>query len=143
MSGSCDATAKMWDMRDQNACVETFYGHESDINSVMFSGNGTTFGTGSDDSSCRIFDTRAHQTVNTLYNEKIVCPITSVDFSKSGRMLFGGYDDSNCYVWDTLEENRMLQTLGRHENRISCLGVSGAGDALCTGSWDNTLSIWA
>ena len=30
-----------------------------------------------------------------------------------------------------------------HENRVSCLGVSPSGDALCTGSWDTLLKIWA
>jgi WD40 repeat protein len=30
-----------------------------------------------------------------------------------------------------------------HENRVSCLGVSPSGDALCTGSWDALLKIWA
>lgn len=28
-----------------------------------------------------------------------------------------------------------------HENRISCLGVSSDGTALCTGSWDSTLKV--
>ena len=28
-----------------------------------------------------------------------------------------------------------------HENRVSCLGVSPTGDALCTGSWDTLLKV--
>jgi len=32
--------------------------------------------------------------------------------------------------------------LNGHDNRVSCLGVSGNGNALCTGSWDSTLKIW-
>jgi guanine nucleotide-binding protein G(I)/G(S)/G(T) subunit beta-1 len=34
VSAACDATAKIWDMRTQK-CVQTFVGHESDINSVQ------------------------------------------------------------------------------------------------------------
>jgi guanine nucleotide-binding protein G(I)/G(S)/G(T) subunit beta-1 len=30
-----------------------------------------------------------------------------------------------------------------HSNRVSCLGVSSDGNALCTGSWDSTLKVWA
>ncbi len=30
-----------------------------------------------------------------------------------------------------------------HENRVSCLGVSSDGMALCTGSWDSTLRVSA
>ena len=35
MSGACDATAKVWDIRTGKA-VQTFAGHESDINAVQY-----------------------------------------------------------------------------------------------------------
>jgi len=142
VSGSCDATAKLWDYRNKKACIKTFAGHESDINSVSFFPDGYAFGTGSDDSSCRLFDIRAYQQLNKYANDKILCGITSVAFSKTGRMLFAGYDDYNCYVWDTLLGSLANQLVG-HENRVSCLGVSDDGKALCTGSWDTLLKIWA
>lgn len=28
-----------------------------------------------------------------------------------------------------------------HKNRISCLGLSADGSALCTGSWDSNLKV--
>ena len=28
-----------------------------------------------------------------------------------------------------------------HKNRISCLGMSADGSALCTGSWDSNLKV--
>jgi len=34
VSGACDATAKVWDIRT-GKCVQTFVGHESDINAVQ------------------------------------------------------------------------------------------------------------
>jgi len=118
VSGSCDATAKLWDHRQNGKnCVKTFPGHESDINSVQFFPDGNAFGTGSDDSSCRLFDIRAYMQLNKYANDKvrwlfagssckclvfqILCGITSVAFSRTGKMLFAGYDDYNCYVWDT------------------------------------------
>ena len=36
ISGACDATAKLWDLRD-GMCRQTFSGHESDINAVAVS----------------------------------------------------------------------------------------------------------
>jgi WD40 repeat protein len=63
-----------------------------------------------------------------------------VAFSISGRILFGGYDDWTCNVWDTLKGERVGVLTG-HENRVSCLGVSIDGMALCTGSWDSTLRV--
>lgn len=51
-------SAKLWDVRTGKA-VQTFAGHESDINAIQFFPDGNAFGTGSDDASCRLFDIRA------------------------------------------------------------------------------------
>ena len=143
VSGSCDSTCRVWDIRIGKS-VQTHYGHESDVNSVSFVSNAHTFGSGSDDSSCRMFDLRSYGEMNVYGNDKIVCGITSVSFSKSGRLLFAGYDDYNCYAWDTIKVggNNAFQMTG-HENRISCVDVNNTGQALCTGSWDTFLKIWA
>ena len=102
--------------------------------------NGDAFATGSDDASCRLFDIRADRELNSFTHDNILCGITSVAFSISGRILFGGYDDWTCNVWDTLKGERVGVLTG-HENRVSCLGVSADGMALCTGSWDSTLRV--
>mmetsp|Transcript_19040 Transcript_19040/g.30781 ORF Transcript_19040/g.30781 Transcript_19040/m.30781 type:complete len:346 (+) Transcript_19040:65-1102(+) len=142
VSGSVDTTAKIWDLRI-GKCVQTHTGHTQDINSVAFFPDGFAIGTGSDDSSCRLFDMRCYGEVNKFQSDRITCGITSVAFSKSGRLLFGGYDDFNTYAWDTLANQSVFSLQGPHENRVSCLGVNGKGDALCTGSWDTNLKIWA
>ncbi|KAL7007741.1 G protein subunit beta [Cystobasidiomycetes sp. EMM_F5] len=137
VSGACDATAKVWDIRTGKA-VQTFIGHESDINAVQFFPSGDAFASGSDDASCRLFDLRADRELNQYTHDSVLCGITSVAFSVSGRILFAGYDDYNCNVWDTLKGERVGVLTG-HDNRVSCLGVSSDGMALCTGSWDSTL----
>lgn len=143
VSGSCDSMAKVWDVRT-GKCTMTFRGHESDINSVALFPDGKCFGTGSDDTTCRFFDIRSCAEVSELRSDNIVCGITSVSFSKSGRVLFAGYDDYNCLGWDMLgSTDKHAYQLQGHENRVSCLGVSPSGDALCTGSWDTLLKIWA
>jgi guanine nucleotide-binding protein G(I)/G(S)/G(T) subunit beta-1 len=143
VSGSCDATAKLWDARTGGKrAVKTFTGHDSDINSVAFFPEGSAFGTGSDDSSCRLFDIRAYDQVAKYSDDKILCGITSVAFSNTGQMLFAGYDDYSANVWDT-QHAKNISTLAQHDNRVSCIGMSGDGKALCTGSWDTLLKIWA
>jgi len=141
VSGACDATAKLWDIR-QGKATQTFTGHESDINYVEFLGNGMSFATGSDDASCRLFDIRSDRQLMTYQEGSILCGITSVGFSLSGRFLFAGYDDFTCNVWDTLK-SKLILPLSGHDNRVSCLGVSSDGMALCTGSWDSFLKCWA
>lgn len=140
--------------------MQTFTGHESDINAVQcvlpafpasssrlltprrcrFFPNGDAFASGSDDASCRLFDLRADRELNQYTHDNVLCGITSVGFSVSGRILFAGYDDFNCNVWDTLKGER-VGVLAGHENRVSCLGVSQDGMALCTGSWDSMLKV--
>lgn len=102
--------------------------------------SGDAFASGSDDASCRLFDLRADRELNQYTHDNVLCGITSVAFSASGRLLFAGYDDFNCNVWDTLKGER-VGVLSGHENRVSCLGVSSDGMALCTGSWDSTLKV--
>eukprot|EP01029_Cantina_marsupialis_P030972 TRINITY_DN8674_c0_g1_i1.p1 TRINITY_DN8674_c0_g1~~TRINITY_DN8674_c0_g1_i1.p1 ORF type:complete len:347 (+),score=95.33 TRINITY_DN8674_c0_g1_i1:63-1103(+) len=142
VSGSCDATAKVWDTRTGRS-THSFSGHESDINSVNFFPDGMAFGTGSDDSSCRLFDLRSYSQLNEFSDESIFNGVTSIDFSKSGRLLFAGYDDHVCHVWDTIGRESMVCSLSTHEQRVSCLGVNPDGTALCTGSWDTFLKVWA
>jgi guanine nucleotide-binding protein G(I)/G(S)/G(T) subunit beta-1 len=103
---------------------------------------GTAFSTGSDDSSCRLFDLRSYREMRAYTHDKILCGITSVAHSVSGRFLFAGYDDFNCYVWDVLTQ-KQVGVLAGHDNRVSCLGVSSDGQAMCTGSWDSFLKVWA
>ncbi|KAJ3514249.1 hypothetical protein NLJ89_g2481 [Agrocybe chaxingu] len=141
VSGACDAMAKLCDIRTGRA-MQTFTGHESDINAVCFFPNGDAFATGSDDASCRLFDIRADRELNSFTHANLFCGITSVAFSISGRVLFGGYDDWTCNAWDTLKGDRVGVLTG-HENRVSSLGISADGMALCTGSWDSTLKVWA
>ncbi|KAL5004094.1 hypothetical protein ScPMuIL_017550 [Solemya velum] len=141
VSGGCDKVAMVWDMRT-GECVQVFDGHDSDINSVKFYPSGDAFVTGSDDATCRLFDLRADREVNCYRKESIIFGCNAVDFSISGRLLFGGYNDYTVNIWDVLKGNR-ISILYAHENRVSCLGVSPDGTALCTGSWDYMLKIWA
>lgn len=143
ITGSCDASSKLWDMRAGNEAIRTFRDcHESDINCIKFFPDGQTFGTVSDDSTCRLFDIRSFSQLNIFGDDHIICGITSCAFSHSGRLMFAGYDDYTCTAWDTLTGEQAVH-IPADDNRISCLGVNKAGNALCTGSWSTRLKIWA
>jgi len=143
ISGSCDCTARLWDPRT-GGCVQIYTGHESDVNAVDRFPDGFAFGTASDDNTCRIFDTRSWGELGSFSDQKLA-PATSCTFSSSGRYLFAGYDDHSVRVWDSIKGVMVEPTSGlnTHERRVSCLGLSANGAALCTGSWDDSLKVWA
>ena len=143
VTASIDRTAKIWDVRS-GKCTQTLFGHDGDINSVSFFPDGNAFGTGSEDSSCILFDLRSHGEVKRFGGGSFPA-VSGVDFSKSGRLLFAGTVDNKAYAYDVLGSTSPTITFeaGGHEKRITCLQVSPLGDGLCTGSWDSTLKIWA
>src|SRR5262245_61268654 len=105
VSGSCDATARLWDTRIASRAVRTFHGHEGDVNTVKFFPDGLRFGTGSDDGTCRLFDMRTGhqlQVYRQQHGDGEVPIVTSIAFSISGRLMFAGYSNGDCFVWDTL-----------------------------------------
>lgn len=144
VTSSCDTTAKVWDLRNGDKCVQNFVGHLSDVNSVSYFPDGNAVVTGSDDTTCRIFDLRCSGEVNSLASDKVVCGVTSVDFSKSGHYVFGGYEDGMCRVWDVLKgRTGPIMTLSGHESRVMHVCVNPRGDAVSTASWDSNVRIWA
>jgi len=140
VSGSIDKTAKLWDIRT-SSCAITFEGHQGDINALDFFPNGFAFVTAADDATSRLFDIRTQGELMKYTKDNIWCGLTSVAFSKGGKFLFQGRDDFKICVWDTLkgELTGLLDTV----NKVSCLGVSPNGMALCSGNWDSHLTIWA
>jgi guanine nucleotide-binding protein G(I)/G(S)/G(T) subunit beta-1 len=146
VSGSVDTTAKLWDIR-LNQCTHTFAGqdaHTLDVNAVQFLPNGYTFISASDDGSCRLFDVRAYGEVATFANgDAEQAAVLCVCASRSGRLIFAGKEDSTCYVFDALKPGASFHQLRDHLERVSCLGVNKTGVALCTGSWDTHLKVWA
>jgi len=142
VTGSCDKTAILWDIRTHKP-IMSFPGHEEDINSVDFFPDGYAFGTGSDDSSVRLFDIRTYRQLQKYICEPLKgSSITSIAFSKSGKYVFSGCDNFICYVWDTAA-GTIAEKLEGHDARVSCLGLSPDGHALCTGSWDSFMRVWA
>lgn len=146
VSVGCDKRALIWDTRvghcGQNQYIQSFKAHCSDINTVKFFPSGDSIVTGSDDTTCRLYDLRADQEVAVYQKNSILFGINSVDLSISGRILFAGGNDYSIHVWDALRCSRICILYG-HENRISCVRVSADGTALASSSWDHTVRVWA
>uniref|UniRef100_A0A6G1SPJ5 Guanine nucleotide-binding protein subunit beta-5 n=1 Tax=Aceria tosichella TaxID=561515 RepID=A0A6G1SPJ5_9ACAR len=146
VSVGCDKRALIWDTRvglcGQNQFIQSFKAHVADINSVKFYPSGDSIVTGSDDTTCRLYDLRADREVAVYQKDSILFGINSVDLSISGRILFAGGNDYTIHVWDTLKCTRICILYG-HDNRVTCVRVSADGTALASSSWDHTIRVWA
>ena len=170
VSGGCDAAAKLWDVRT-GRCIQTFTGHESDINAVAYFPNYQSFGTGSDDATCRLFDIRADQelliyrylapgssritALNSVMNQSSVespqspspsLAVSSLLATMTLTAMFGTPLRAIalvCSLVMTTESGNTVNVLHYLTNtNFSCLGVSEDGMAVGTGSWDSFLRIW-
>ncbi|KAL7581722.1 hypothetical protein ACA910_022262 [Epithemia clementina (nom. ined.)] len=160
VSCSVDQTAKVWDIRAPKASVMTFMGHTADVNCVeVMNSDGKCFASCSQDSTARLFDIRVMNELqkfsipppvpaNTMGDDAIDQPpesFTCLAFSGSGRLLFTGHADGGVYAFDTLSPRStpVFNLEKAHERHVSCIGVSPSGSALCTGSWDSYIKVWA
>lgn len=146
VTGSTDMTAKMWDTRVSSGGKGnvTFGGHESDVNGVAFFPDGKSFVSGGDDSKCILWDLRSTRPLQQYTDMSILNGVTCVASSGGGKYIFAGLDGLRCVGFDTLTGQMVHNgNDGQHLNRVSCIGVSEDGQALCTGSWDTTLKIFA
>lgn len=94
-----------------------------------------------------MFDLRSFHCVNTYKDESVISSCNSVAFSHSGRILFSAYDSEKSPIaWDVLKSgDSMIGKLDpkQHTRKVSTLGVSAEGHALASGSWDQTMKVWA
>jgi guanine nucleotide-binding protein G(I)/G(S)/G(T) subunit beta-1 len=76
-ANACNNTCcQIWDTRTGSS-VLTFRGHSGDVNSVTFFPDGNAIGTGSDDTSCRLFDMRCASELGVFGTPQILSGITS------------------------------------------------------------------
>eukprot|EP01084_Bolivina_argentea_P303532 524064_1 len=147
VSGSVDATAKIWDLRSSTRCIYSFSGHDSDINSVKWFVDNQSFVSGSDDGTVRLFDMRSYGQLNeysdaenrSLYSQD-AAGVTGVDVSKSGQYIFSAYDNGQVYIYSSLRGDKINDM--PHESTVSCLSVSPCGYAFATGCWDYNLRLF-
>lgn len=140
LSGSVDASIKLWDIRKKGCCGE-FLGHDSDVNGVCWSPAESVFASGSDDATLKMFDIRSYKQLNEYSDDNIMAGVTSVSFSASGSILFAGYDEEPFALgWDAAYAQRTCKLF--HKERVSTVQVSPNGHAICTSSWDKTLRLW-
>lgn len=155
LTSSTDKSIKLWDVRAPKGSLQTLTGHAGDVNGVTVLPGGDSLVSCSEDGTVRVWDLRAYGEVSSF--GQLAEPsdrdpfsdgdagFTSISSSTSGRLVFCGHSEGSVVAYDVLGATKdpAYVLSNAHEEHVSCVGVSPTGEALCTGSWDFNLKIFA
>ena len=114
-------------------------GHSSDVNSVVFSPDGKTLASGSDDKTIKLWNPKTGKEIYTVKaNSQWVW---TVAFSPDSKTLASGGGDRTIKLWD-LATRKVIRTLAGHSDGIAAVAFSPDGKTLASSSLDKTIKLW-
>ncbi len=114
-------------------------GHTDDVNSVVFSPDGKTLASGSDDSTIRLWNASTGEPIRTLRGHR--SGVSSVAFSPDGKTIASGSDDGTIRLWDA-STGEHISTLRGHWDYVYSVVFSPDGKTIASGSRDYTIRLW-
>ncbi len=113
----------------------TFKGHTAKINALVFTQDGKTLASGSDDGTIRIWDTSTGTEISSLPLGKT----RTFAFSVDGIILASGIDRT-IQLWDVPTKTQM-KTLELEANFVSALAISPDNKILASGSHNGVIHL--
>jgi WD40 repeat protein len=135
VSGSTDATLRVWDVESGQALV-TLAGHQGFILAVAVLSDGRVV-SGSADKTLRVWDVESGQVRATLAGHQ--GGVRAVVALPDGRVVSGSADKT-LHVWD-VESEQILATLTGHDDCVRALAVLPDGRVV-SGCSDRALRVW-
>ncbi|MBP5976515.1 CHAT domain-containing protein, partial [Brasilonema sp. CT11] len=112
-------------------------GHGGLINSVVFSPDGKTIASGSDDKTVKIWNLNG-QLLRTLNGHS--GSVNSVVFSPDGKTIASGSFDDTVRLWNL--NGQLLRIFKGHSNSVTSVVFSPDGKTIASASDDNTVRLW-
>jgi WD40 repeat protein/serine/threonine protein kinase len=112
--------------------------HGGPVRSVVFSPDGKTLASASDDRTARIWNLQNGALLLSISQQ--VAPVLGVAFSHDSNTLALACANSAA-LWDMKTGRRMTMLVG-HQAPIRCLQFDPTGTILATGSEDHTVRVW-
>ena len=111
---------QLWNNSD--VLLKTLEGHTGRINSVVYSPNGKTIATASDDTTVKLWNTDGNLWQTLKGHEK---PVVSISFSVDSKVLATASLDHTVRLWNT--DGRLIKTLTEHQDEVTDVDFSSDG----------------
>ncbi|KAJ3109080.1 hypothetical protein HDU97_009198 [Phlyctochytrium planicorne] len=112
--------------------------HESDINCIQISKDGTLLATGSNDKKLILTDAKTGTIRSTLIGS--LQAIISTAFSYDGELVLGTSNDNSTKIW-SISTSRLKHTLTGHIGKVSSAKFTNSNKVI-SGSHDRTIKVW-
>ncbi|MBA2306682.1 WD40 repeat domain-containing protein [Candidatus Dependentiae bacterium] len=120
-------------------CSKVLKGHTQSITFILFSPDGNSALTGSEDDTARLWDVKTGKQLHILKGP--ISHIISIAFSPDGNTVVTGSNDRTARLWD-IKTGQQLKELKGHTTDVKSLAFSPDGNTVITGSEDMTARLW-
>jgi WD40 repeat protein/DNA-binding SARP family transcriptional activator len=131
----------LWRMATGEKIGVRLGGHESAVNSVAFSADGSKIATASFDGAVRLWDAADGTLLHPSFTEH-EGRVLSVAFSPDGRILATGGADHKILLYDVATGEQISEPLVGHDNWVRDLRFDAAGDVLYSAATGGSLIRW-
>ncbi|HMO15164.1 MAG TPA: PQQ-binding-like beta-propeller repeat protein [Pirellulaceae bacterium] len=136
VSGSMDATVRMWDAN--SASLRYVLDFPDAVFSVAFAPDGSQFAVACRIGFIRICDTETGERIRDLpagFN-----PALSLSYHPDGNYLVSGHERM-ITIWNTVD-GKKIQSYEGHDDLVRSVAYSPSGNAILTASMDGTIKVW-
>jgi WD40 repeat protein len=121
--------------------VQTFQGHEGDVNAVAVDAGGSRIASGGRDGTVRVW----HAETGTAVGDPVRChngTVYSIALCADGSRIVSGGGDCTVRVWDAASGAALVDPLRGHEGWVHSVAFNADGSRIVSGSRDGTVRVW-
>ncbi|MDB5601777.1 MAG: hypothetical protein JWN71_3821 [Xanthobacteraceae bacterium] len=133
-----DTALRIWDVASGKQ-LRTLNGHTNQIQSVVFSRDGSRIVSGSSDHTVKLWDAATGNVIRTFTGH--ASNVHAVNISPDGTRLLSASRDKTIKLWD-VASGRVLRTFEGNASEVSSAVFSPDGKRVMSAGYDGTVRVW-